>query len=101
MKNTARDNMKPFQQIFYMTAIVALGSHVAAVPLDTTSAGKEEKPEETQDNASPVSGSAGNKTEKDLETANSNQEPTYVVSLTTTFLSNKTMQFKRKTLLFY
>ena len=73
--------MKAFQQIFYMTAIVALGSHMAAVPLDTTSTGKVEKPEETQHNESLVSGSAGNNTDKDLETANSNQEPTYVVSV--------------------
>lgn len=78
--------MKPFQQIFYITAIVALGSHTTAVPVDPSSLADSEEPtqrdnEQKEDikspsTSSPVSGDS----DKDLETSNSNHETTYVVS---------------------
>lgn len=76
--------MKPFQ-IFYATAIVALGSQVLAVPIDSTldEAAIADTSNETSqlvsidENKQPTT--PGPNT-PDLETSNSNQEATYVVS---------------------
>lgn len=75
--------MKPFQHIFYVSAIVALGSRMAAVPLDTVSAKQQTELENSKPQESSVTASPANKTsrDKDLETANSSHEPAYVVSV--------------------
>ncbi|KAM7361852.1 uncharacterized protein ACRADG_012726 [Cochliomyia hominivorax] len=75
--------MKRFQKIFYITAIVALGSHAIAVPIDGSSLEGEVKTtgenEKKDDVKSPTTSSPSTNAEKDLETSNSNQETTYVL----------------------
>ncbi|KAI8130674.1 hypothetical protein FF38_11867 [Lucilia cuprina] len=76
--------MKPFQQVFYLTAIVALGSHITAVPVDPLSLDNSDEVanrenEQTEDQKSPPTSSPVSNTDKDLETSNSNQETTYVL----------------------
>lgn len=76
--------MKPFQ-IFYATAIVALGSQVLAVPIDSTVG--EAALADTSNATSQLvpideikQPSTPGPNTPDLETSNSNQETTYVVS---------------------
>ncbi|XP_073817852.1 uncharacterized protein [Musca autumnalis] len=75
--------MKTFR-LLYVTAVVALGSHVMAVPIDST--GEEVIGSPIKEKQETVTVEDGTKqpvtpgpNATDLETSNSNQEPTYVL----------------------
>lgn len=77
--------MRPFQ-LLYVTAILALGSHISAVPVDSTgnvaasdssSAEPEEAPATAEENKAPTTPGPNS---DDLESSNSQPEASYVVS---------------------
>lgn len=96
--------MKPFQEIFYITAIVALGSHIRAGPVNSTSLAEDTEEatgreiEQTDNTNDPGTSSPVLNSDKDLETSDSNQETTYVVSKKSELFPERNLSiFKIKT----